>query len=252
MTDNWDYYFCQVYDAPASIFVDLDAIYALPVTTHPVSAYLRLSMRVPREDGLSSQEEYETLSAVEKVIEAACEREKVLYLGRCTGSRCRDFYFYTPTGLDWEALAGRIMSAFPDYRFVTGTREEPDWATYTDFLYPSGADRQRMENRRVCEALERHGDPLQSARDLDHLALFTTEESRQAFTDGATARGFTVASMFVTPEDGEYAVELKRADIPSYDNIDAVVIPLYDLTQAHGGVYDGWGCSVEAPAADKA
>jgi regulator of RNase E activity RraB len=241
-----------VSDAPASIFVDLGAIHTLPVTTHPVSASLRLFMRAAREDGFSSQEEYESLTAVEKALEAACERENILYLGRCTGSRCRDFYFYTPRGLDWEALAGRIMVAFPEYRFVTGTRDEPDWATYTDFLYPDGADRQRMESRRVCEALERHGDPLQSARDLDHLALFPTEESRKAFTDGAVALGFTVASMFVTLEDEEYAVELKREDVPSYDNIDAVVMPLYDLTKLHGGVYDGWGCSVEAPAADNA
>lgn len=34
MTDDWDFYFCNVDDKPASIDVDLGAVDMLPIKTH--------------------------------------------------------------------------------------------------------------------------------------------------------------------------------------------------------------------------
>lgn len=48
ITDDWDFYFLQVDDKPASIY-DF-----APNPKLPYMAYIRLHMREPRTDGLSS------------------------------------------------------------------------------------------------------------------------------------------------------------------------------------------------------
>jgi len=54
MSENWDFYGLQVDGQPASIFVDLGIVQSAPIPSHPAMGYLRLIMRQPREDGLSS------------------------------------------------------------------------------------------------------------------------------------------------------------------------------------------------------
>ena len=34
-------------------------------------------------------------------------------------------------------------------------------------------------------------------------------------------------------------------DIPSYESIDGVTLPLSEAASRHGGHYDGWECPVE-------
>ena len=82
LTDDWDFYFCTVDHKLASIFVDLGAVTMVPLTTHPVMAYISLAMRAPREDGLSGNDEYDDLRAVESGLEAAAAGPDLFYVGR--------------------------------------------------------------------------------------------------------------------------------------------------------------------------
>jgi hypothetical protein len=61
MSNDWDFYSCRVDDKPASIFVDLGIRRDVPLSGRPYMAFVRLFMRAPRPDGLSSQEEFEDL-----------------------------------------------------------------------------------------------------------------------------------------------------------------------------------------------
>jgi hypothetical protein len=70
MSDNWDFYFCRVDDKPASIFLDLDIEQQAPISDLAHISYVRLRMNAPRPDGFSSQEESETLNAIEDVLSA--------------------------------------------------------------------------------------------------------------------------------------------------------------------------------------
>jgi hypothetical protein len=47
-------------------------------------------------------------------------------------------------------------------------------------------------------------------------------------------------------EEEDIALDFARIDRP--DDIDAVVLPLFDAITALGGRYDGWGCEVESVA----
>ncbi len=167
-------------------------------------AYVRLFMNQPRTDGLSSKEEFDTLIEIEKFIEVNLCGDGVCYVGRNTSGGCRDFYFYVSTADYWQGKVDRVLSVFKNYKYETDTREDAGWSTYLNFLLPGKVDRQRIENRRVCEALERHGDKLTTEREIDHWSYFQSPEAVDAYlsevaADGFQAPGFRLVTASVAP-----------------------------------------------------
>ena len=246
MTDDWDFYALRVDDKPASIFVDLGLQQQAPLRSHPHMAYVRLRMNQPRPDGLSSQEEFDTLIDIEKALEANLCNDDVDYVGRNTSGGCRDFYFYAVTPTEWQSRVEETLARFKDYEYETGTREDPEWSTYFKFLLPSARSRQMIENRRVCEALERYGDKLTVEREIDHWCYFLSAEAVDAYIAEVSPLGFQVRNRSVTESDpSRFGVQIWRLDAPSYAQIDDVTVPLFEAALRLGGDYDGWECPVE-------
>ncbi|OWQ45505.1 hypothetical protein CDL60_19925 [Roseateles noduli] len=246
MTDDWDFYSSRVDGKPASFYVDLGAEAFAPLEELPHMAYLRLRMREPRDDGLSSQTEFDQLIVIEDALtEALCD-EHTAFVGRNTSDGCRDFYFYVSAPDTWGARTESAMKSFGDYEFQTGTREDPEWSSYTGFLLPGPWDRERIQNRRVCEQLEENGDALTVPREIDHWAYFSDAASAAAFIDEIRPLGFQLKEAPRLDEERDaISVNVSRVDVPSMQAIDEVTHPLFEAAQRHGGEYDGWGCSVE-------
>jgi hypothetical protein len=204
-------------------------------------AYVRVFMRRPRPDGLSSNEEFDELVRVEDSLEEAIANvSDTTYVGRNTSGGNRDFYFYTADPKAFaEAIEAR-MSAHPEYQFEIGSRSDPEWSVYCEFLYPSADDLQRIMNRRVTDNLAAHGDNLSEPRPIDHFAYLPNAVA------AANLRGFLGGQDFVIDEPrvdgGSVVLTFKRSDRP--DQIDDVVVPTARRVQELGGEYDGWGCEV--------
>jgi uncharacterized protein (TIGR01619 family) len=239
--DDWDFYYCRVDDKPASIYLDLAAIEQVPVDTLPYMAFIRLRMREPRADGLSSQTEFGTLCALEDHLIAALLSDEVRYLGRCTTNACRDFVFYIANEQAWPERVAAAMQAFANYAYDVGVRPDPDWSTYTGYLYPSGRDMHIIQSRRVCQALEERGDALQAPREIDHWLSFANAQAMAAYVAAVLPQGFAVRSQATAPDDdGRWGLQLWRVDVPGYAAINEVTLPLFDLALATEGDYDGW------------
>lgn len=243
---RWNFYALRVDDQPASIYLDLSLADEVSADDYPVMAWLRVEMREPRDDGLSSQQEFDALMALEdRVIPLLVPDGQGIYAGRNTSSGCRDFYFYLAQGDSWDAQVGWVMRAVPEYRYQSGHRPDPTWSAYHEFLYPGPRERESIENRDVCAALEDRGDALQQPRDIDHWAYFPSASARDEFLQQATVMGFENR----TPnrdDDGEqeWGAQVFRRDVPAYGAIDDICLPLYDLAHECGGRYDGWECEV--------
>jgi uncharacterized protein (TIGR01619 family) len=246
MSDNWDFYLCQVEGEPASIFLDIGIANSAPLPERPFMCYVRVQMRAPRPDGLSSEDEYAELSRLEDhLTEALTKDGEVLYVGRNTSGGQRDFYFYAASKDHWDMRVADAMSRFAKYRFECGTQLDEDWASYFGFLFPSAEDLERIQNRRVCDALEREGDALTEPREIDHWAYFPDESSRDRFVAAILAQGFTLRSLTSTAEaDRAHGVQFFRVDVPSFESIDEVTLPLYRAATEAGGDYDGWDAQV--------
>lgn len=247
MTNNWDFYALHVDNKPASIFVDLGIHTEAPLTSHPYMAYIRLYMTEPRPDGLSSREEFDTLVAIEDTLESKLCCDEVAYIGRNTTDGCRDFYFYLSTAEKWQEKVNAVLAPFDEYEYETGIRDDKDWSVFRNFLYPSDVDRQKIENRRVCSVLEKHGDTLTIAREIDHWIYFENLESVEEFVADVISQGYQLRDRFGTDSSrNSFGVQIWRVDTPSYSNIDSVTIPLFKAAALLGGTYDGWECHVES------
>ena len=249
MSDDWDFYLCLVDSNPASIFLDLGVAQEAPDKRYPIMAHVRLYMRYPREDGLSSSAEFETLTSIEDVlVRQLISEEAATFVGRNTSDGCRDFYFYCRSEVGWEARVEDAMAAFSDYKFDSGTRPDSDWRTYFDFLFPRDRDLQSIQNRRVCETLRRNGDSLITAREIDHWAYFNTEDARERFIESVAKLGFAVRSRLDSgqADDRRYGVQIFRTDAPDFSTIDQITWPLFEAAAEVGGEYEGWASVVVA------
>lgn len=243
---RWDFYFLKVDDQPASIYVDLSLIDEAPLPNYPAMGYVRIEMRSPREDGLSSQAEFDELLKAEDHLVETLTASGALYVGRNTSAGCRDFYFYTQTYDDgWELQVAQAMQALKQYGYQAGVRLDQEWSVYREFLYPSPRSRQSIENRSVCDALERNGDAMTTPREIDHWAYFPTSQSRDVFIQHSHELGFQArVREDENMENDEFCAQISRMDTPSFAGIDDVCLPLYDLAVQCGGRYDGWECQV--------
>jgi hypothetical protein len=238
---QWDSYLCQGDHKLASIFLDLALQKAAPVKALPHMAYIRLHMMAPREDGLSSSEEFAQLSGLEDSLEAVlCREQSTLFVGRNTSDGCRDFYFYIDDPKDWADRVTAAMRPYSDYRYQYGTRPDIDWKTYLEFLFPPDIELQRMANSNVCYSLKDKGDTLTEPRDVRHWVYLPTESARSHFIDYAVAGGFMVQERPVIPRKLSFGLCLSRLDIPSFGNIDQITLPLYEKALELKGAYDGW------------
>jgi regulator of RNase E activity RraB len=207
-------------------------------------------MNAPTPEGLSSQEEFDALIAIEDALTVELsDMTRCLYVGRNTSSGNRDFYFYVSDVPVFEVKASAFMKAFSSYQFETGGRFDPEWSTYRNFLYPSARDLRRIKNRHVCEALEAHGDDLGLVREIDHYCYVPSSAAASEIAAFATSNGFTVKSVF-EPDKKNSMFEVHLVHSARPKDIDDAVLVLFEACLKLGGEYDGWGCSVAgAPTA---
>lgn len=249
MTDSWDFYLHQVESRPASTFLDMGLHSEAPMSGFPDMAYLRLYLKSPAASGMTISEEADILYPFEDTLSKAAQEADAVYVGRVTTAGFRDFVFYAAKGAAFERVIAATATTFAGYRYDVGSRADPEWSVYRDYLYPSGRVLQVMKNRGVYDALEERGDPLTASREVHHWAYFPTGYGRGTFIQNAMRKGFQVRSMMEPdPQTTEFGVTVFRHDVPSPDNLDDVTVMLHNFAQAAGGRYDGWETSVEPSA----
>jgi len=245
MSDDWDFYMLRVDDKPASIMVDLGIKNIAPISTHPNALYLRLFMNNPQENGLSSQAEFDRLCEVEDAIKDQLQSESLqhLYVGRNTNDGKRDFFFYTGQKDDLRQNLSKVTHKFEEYNFEMGGREDIEWDTYNNFLYPNPRQIQNIMNRRVCYQLEQEGDDLSKPREIDHRVYFKKKSNLQKYAQFIKNLNHKITHIGrERPFVGRHLIDFKRIDVPA--DVDAVVDDLFLKSVELDGVYDGWGCTV--------
>lgn len=243
MSDDWEFYSLLVDDKPASIYLDLGLADEAPIRSQPDLAYIRVVMQRPRSDGLSSQEEFDDLIAVEDALTNHLrEVENITYVGRNTSGGNRDFYFYTGEPAGFSTWANAALARHRHYQFDIGGRPDPNWDTYLGFLYPSLDDLQRIRNRHVLEELANNGDQIARPRTIDHVALLPSATANENLNRYLRGLGFAIDEP--TTYGGSIVARFRRQDRPQA--IDEIVLPIAQRVRELGGEYDGWGCEVVA------
>jgi hypothetical protein len=249
MRDNWDFYFCNIEGEFASILLDLGLVDSTPIAELSSVGYVRIDVNPP-PDRQHSTDGWEEIEPIETALEDRFAVDNSRYVARISTSSYREFYFYIPTDRYFREAVAEIMAGFPAHRYTVNIVEDGEWDFYRSFLYPAPAEQQSIENRKVCVALEQNGDLLTEPREIEQWVYFANESSCQAFGAEASQCGWQLdydSDRNAASEPDRYSVRIATIDVPSFDNIDNVTLPVFRLAIEHEGIYDGWGCAVIAP-----
>lgn len=245
MPDEWEFYFANVNDVLASLFVNLGIRNSVPDPKRPHLTWLWIHMNHQRPDGLSSSDEATVLGIIEDDVVGSLS-DCATFVGRITTAGRREFYFYTDDPTQCENAIGRTMGEHPAYRFDLDHQRDEPWSQYLSLLYPSPEDFERIKNRRTLDVLADQGDQHTKTRPISHWAYFPTAEARDAFCASATTKGFTLVDNSIYVDDlssDPFGAHLEK--VSAVSDIDDVTIELLRLANSHGGDYDGWEARVE-------
>ncbi len=246
--EEWDFYLSNVESVIGSFYIDLGLITIAPINDKPNLVWISLKMNYPGEDGLSSNEEFDKLVEIEdRLKEFISVKHNSIYAGRLTNNNHRDYFFYFEDTTIYDKTISEALVAFPSYRYEFGTKEEQNWETYLDFLYPDPRQFQSIQNRRVIENLEENGDLLTKERQVDHWIYFETQNDRAQFLTKIKGDGFQIVNQDfeIESSDFPYSLQIARVDKVDIDSIDDCVLNLWELAEECNGNYDGWETSVE-------
>jgi len=251
LSDEWDFYFARIDEAPASIFIDLGIRADVPLEKRPWLLWLWVQLTAAKPDGLASNEEAPQLNAIGEAVDAAvgptCGAQLV---ARVTGAGRREFYFYATEPGELQAAAASAMKAFEGYKYEFGSTFQPDWDQYLS-LYPSDTNLERMQNRRLLEVLAREGDVHDLPRKVEHWLYFANDATRAACRDMLVAIAFAVEDESLSEEEGDelpYQLVVSRVDRVDSHTINGITIELARVAREHAGNYDGWDCMVTRDA----
>jgi len=246
--EDWDFYFSNVDDIPGSFYIDLGLAKVAPLTDKPNLVWISVDMNNPREDGLSSSEEFDTLKAIEdRLQEFIVSKHNAIYAGRLTTDGRRDFYFYMGDTILYDKTISESMVAYPSYTYEFGIKEDRLWDSYLSFMYPTPTQFQSLQNRRVIDHLEKNGDTLIKPRQVDHWIYFKTDNDRNNFLSKIEYLNFNIISKEEKSPFGEFPYELHiaRVDNVDLDSVNEYVLSLRHFAEECNGDYDGWETSVE-------
>jgi hypothetical protein len=244
MAEQWNFYFTNRLGYPASIFLDLAVKNYAPNLSKPTLIVVFIFLRVHRDDGLSHQDEFDALCAVEDAICLALSNDlQAQNVGRITAQGRRDVVFYAPNANNLTETIQNSVKEFIDYRVESSSAEDRTWSAYMTMLYPNNVEYQFIQNSDLVQSLKSHGDDGSTPREIVHWLYFPTSESRTSFLNEAAKHGFSADSedIYDSPENElPFAIQVTRTDKASQPDIDHVTARLVEWGTQSGGEYDGW------------
>lgn len=246
--EEWDFYFSNVDDKAGSFYLDLGLSQIAPVHKMPHFFYVSLKMNDPREDGLSSNREYDKLIEIEDfLVNSLKDKHNIIYVGRLTSNGTRDFYFYTSDTLLIEKTISESLVRFPDYQYEFEIKDDKTWSYYSDFIYPNPRQLQSILNRRVIDNLEKNGDKLTQPREVNHWIYFKAISDRDKYIEKVKEKGFKIEETDKADPDKafKYKLRISRVDNVGHNDVDDYVLYLWELANELGADYDGWETSIE-------
>ena len=144
---DWDFYQAKINDSLASIYLNLDAEKELrPENTQLYWFFIKL--KIEREDGLSHDDEVESLYEFEDSLISSMCSEELEYVGRITTAGMRQFYFYGTTNIDYDELCKDFLKDNSSYLYQTNSKEDSEKSHYKNVMYPGKIGLEQIYKRR--------------------------------------------------------------------------------------------------------
>lgn len=253
MSDQWEFYPCQMGEHQAFIFYDHGVRDEINNLTHSSALKIRVVFRNPTDAGLPTNDEFHQLSALEDVLAAHLRELGGVYVGRVTVAGARYFHCFVSFHEDAAERVVRQISAESGYELEFVLEPDPEKKAYWAELFPTPNEWQVVSDMKVLDVLKDHGDDPSVRRRIDHWLYFPASSGRDAFTVWARENGFAIQHLTHPEEsDGDYGIQIYHDARPELPVITATTQLLLDKAEELGGSYDGWETSVETiPGGDR-
>lgn len=241
--EDWGVYLCNVDNKVTSIVVDLGLHKIAPIKDKPNVAWVSLKINNPSSDGFPVKEEMFELDEIEhNLANLIPAKHNAIYVGHLNSDGRRDVYFYFGDTTLYDKTISDVMAAYPKYKFQYGSKEDKDWDGYLNFLYPKPEQLQSIQNARVIDNLEKHGDKLTKARAVDHWIYFKSDNDREKFLSKIKGKKFEIVekSYDESNTDFFYGLHLTRNDKVDQQSVDEYTVFLWKVAHECNGDYDGW------------
>lgn len=242
-TQDWDFYYTNIEEKPASIGLNLALRDTAPIADKPHCYWISITFQQTDSIGFPLKNENEMLNKMEDELEDYLQKKTAsIYTGRITLPGKRQFYFYAKTLDSIDIYIGNILKKYPLFKYKLGEETDEKWTIYLDFLFPSPLDLQLIYNHRTIELLAENGDNSSVSRHIDHFVNFKTKKDLNAFAKALKGSKFIAEKIFDADNNNMYPLGLQVSEENKTDaeSIDESVIQLFRLAEKFKGAYDGW------------
>lgn len=120
-----------------------------------------------------------------------------------------------------------------------------DWSLYYERIFPTAAQRQGMENKKIYAQLAAKGDRKDVARRINHYLAFATEGARDRFLGSARQAGFALGEPFFADEAVlPYGVYVHKRGPLDVEQITRDSTALIECAEPVEGEYLYWDCAL--------
>ena len=240
---DWDFYFTNIDEKPASIGLNLALHDTTPLADKAQCFWIILPLQQSDSLGFPLEKENEILNKLENELEIFLQiKSQTIYAGRTTSSGERHFYFYTHSIDSADIFIEDFFKNYPQYTYKLGQRYDEKWTVYFDFLYPSQLDLQLIYNHRIVEALTENGDNPAIPRHIDHWLNFEKKKDMNDFIKSLEGKSFSAEknSIDKTNKTHPFTLLISQESKTDLKTIDNSVIQLFELAEKFKGIYGGW------------
>ena len=249
MSDHWEFYPCEMGEHQAFIFYDHGIREQIDGLQHPDSLKIRVRFQIQSDNGLPLREEFDRLSALEDLVTARVQALGGVYVGRVSVAGARYFHCFVSFTQDAARTMLREVAAESGYELDFVLKPDPRKSTYWDELFPTDEEWRVIQDLKVLEALEKHGDDHSVPRRIDHWSYFPAPADRDAFAAWAVENGFAIEHLSDPEGAGdEWGIQIYHEARPEVAEITATTALLQETSAEFGGNYDGWETRVENSA----
>ncbi len=240
MSGNWVPMMRQYEHGPASEMVNTHFRdeNLFPDQSRPSATIITVAFNDPDQSGMGTQEDAAIIDEAWDAMAARLATEaSAEFVGRLRHGGQARILVYAPRGAR-PRIEAAARQAFPNHAVEVEHRDDPKWDLYRRAL-PTPSEERISLDYLVVQALEQHGDPLTTKRDVRHFAYFPTSSAASQFAKQISPQGFkTKVEQF--PADNNWRVTASRDDAVDHPQICTITGPLADLADTLGGTYDGW------------
>jgi uncharacterized protein (TIGR01619 family) len=241
--DHWESYIAAYEKGAATTLVNMSLKEKAPVKDQVFLLITSITF-TPCENGLPTPEMQETLEGMDDVL-----ARQVSFLGKTTFTGTRTYncerlnYFYVKDSMDVRlSVQTFFKDNFPAFKNTITIRDDPEWKTYLDTLYPNEIVREQLEVAKVLERLTKEGDKLKNERTIDYGFLFHDEKNRRAFAAQMKREGFRITTA-LKKEDGKkgtWPIAISKTSLLNPQTISGMILYLRKKAAEFGGEYKVW------------